>query len=65
MRDRMHALDARNLPYWAYQLAESIGYRVPYQWRYGNGYTDWQHVDCGVLNGQQWERLQKQLVCAD
>jgi hypothetical protein len=65
LRDRMHALDARNLPYWVYQQAESIGYRVPYQWHYGNGYTDWQHLDCGVLDNEQWEKLQKQLVCAE
>jgi hypothetical protein len=65
LRDRMHALDARNLPYWVYQLAEAIGYRVPYQWHYGSGYTDWQHMDCGTLDGGQWERLQQQLACGD
>jgi hypothetical protein len=61
-RDRMHALDARHLPYWVYGLAEQIGYRVPYQWHYGSGYTDWQHLDCGNLDAGQWERLQQQIA---
>ncbi len=62
LRDRMHALDARNLPFWVYQFAEEMGLRVPYQWNYGYGYTDWQHLDCGVLDKKQWERLEQQLA---
>jgi len=62
-RERMHQLDARNLPYWVYGVAEQIGYRVPYQWHYGNGFTDWQHLDCGKLDMQQWENLHRQVAC--
>ena len=62
LRDRMHALDARNLPFWVYQIAEEMGLRVPYQWNYGYGYTDWQHLDCGVLDKKQWERLEQQIA---
>ncbi|HAA05487.1 MAG TPA: hypothetical protein DCE18_19270 [Syntrophobacteraceae bacterium] len=62
LRDRMHALDARNLPFWVYTMAEEMGHRVPYQWNYGHGYTDWQHLDCGVLDAKQWERMEQQLV---
>jgi hypothetical protein len=62
LRERMHALDARNLPFWVYQMAEEMGQRVPYQWNYGNGFTDWQHVDCGVLDKKQWERLEQQMA---
>jgi hypothetical protein len=62
LRERMHALDARNLPYWVYAMAETMGHRVPYQWNYGRGYTDWQHLDCGVLDAKQWERVEQQLA---
>jgi hypothetical protein len=62
LRERMHALDARNLPYWVYAMAETMGHRVPYQWNYGRGYTDWQHLDCGVLDAKQWERVERQLA---
>jgi hypothetical protein len=62
LRDRMHALDARNLPYWVYAMAEEMGHRVPYQWNYGHGYTDWQHLDCGVLDKKQWERVEQQMA---
>lgn len=46
-RDRLHGIDARNLPKWVYRVAEEIGLRVPYQWSYGWGFTDWHHFDCG------------------
>ncbi len=46
-RDRLHRIDARNLPRWVYEAAETIGFRVPYQWSYGWGFTDWHHIDCG------------------
>lgn len=46
-RDRLHAIDARNLPLWVYKAAEEIGFRVPYTWSYGWGFTDWHHFDCG------------------
>jgi hypothetical protein len=62
LRERMHALDARNLPYWVYAMAETMGHRVPYQWNYGRGYTDWQHLDCGVLDAKQWERVEQQMA---
>jgi hypothetical protein len=62
LRERMHSLDARNLPFWVYQMAEEIGLRVPYQWNYGYGFTDWQHLDCGVLDKKQWERLEQQMA---
>ncbi|RLB06092.1 MAG: hypothetical protein DRG59_05575 [Deltaproteobacteria bacterium] len=46
-RDRLHKIDARNIPQWVYDAAEDIGFRVPYQWSYGWGFTDWHHFDCG------------------
>ncbi len=46
-RDCLHKIDARNIPQWVYYAAEEIGFRVPYQWSYGWGFTDWHHFDCG------------------
>ncbi len=46
-RDLLHEIDARNLPEWVFTAAEEIGFRVPYQWSYGWGFTDWHHFDCG------------------
>jgi len=43
-RDRMHAIDRRNLPDWIYAAAKAMGYRVPQDWTYLGG-RDWPHLD--------------------
>lgn len=47
-RDAMHKLDARQIPEWVYQAAQSMGLRLPQEWTYEGGNTDWEHLDVGT-----------------
>ncbi len=47
-RDAMHRLDARQIPGWVYQAAQSLGLRLPQEWTYEGGKTDWEHMDVGT-----------------
>lgn len=44
-RDKMHAIDARQLPQWFYDAAGRAGYRIPQEWTYPGGRKDWTHID--------------------
>lgn len=46
-RNKMHAVDARNLPGWFYDAAATAGYRIPQSWTYKGGRKDWTHIDVG------------------
>ena len=47
-RDAMHKLDARQTPQWVYQAAQTLGLRIPQEWTYEGGDTDWEHMDVGT-----------------
>ncbi|MGA9821426.1 MAG: hypothetical protein WBQ36_07515 [Desulfobaccales bacterium] len=47
-RDAMHKLDARQTSQWVYQAAQTLGLRIPQEWTYEGGDTDWEHMDVGT-----------------